>query len=155
MDRTMYGMPTTRKRPYSFLEDVIYKNKYVFISLIMSISIVIYAIHSMGLLDDVIIFDSLTYEQSQIIYITFFIIIMTLPSAGIVGGISFLFSGKIKSISIITFPIYFVIGIVLGMLKLFRDLIRLPFSIIIWISTKLSKKQYEKHKVIERYEDYL
>ncbi|MFW3364733.1 hypothetical protein ACN2AU_09225 [Aerococcus viridans] len=155
MDRTMYGMPTTRKRPYSFLEDVIFKNKYVFISLIMSIGIVIYAIHNMGLLDSVTAVENFTYDQSRIIYITFFIITMTLASAGIVGGITFFFSGKIKSISIITFPIYFVIGVVFGMLKLFRDLIRLPFCLIIWISTKVSDKQYEKHMIIERYEDYL
>lgn len=155
MDRTMYGIPTTRKRPYSFLEDVIFNNKYVFISLIISIIFIIYGIKNHGLLENISDINTLTNEQLRFLSATFLIMLSAIPSAGLVGGISFFFSGKIKSISIITIPIYFMIGFTIGIFKLFRDLIRLPFSIIIWISTKLSKKQYEKHMVIERYEDYL
>ena len=153
MDRTMYGMPTTRKRPYSFVEDVIYKNKYVFLALIISVSFIIYGIKNYGFLENITAVDSFTNEQIRFISALLLIIITSIPSAGLVGGISFFFSGKIKSISIITIPVYFMIGFAIGIFKLFRDLIRFPFSIIIWFSTKLSRKQYEKHMVIERYED--
>lgn len=155
MDRTMYGMPTTRKRPYSLLEDVIFKNKYVFLALIISVSFIIYGIKNYGFLENITAVDSFTIEQIRFISALLLIIITSIPSAGVVGGITFFFSGKIKSISIISIPVYFMIGFAIGIFKLFRDLIRLPFCLIIWISTKLSRKQYEKHMVIERYEDYL
>lgn len=155
MDRTMYAEPVVRKRPYSFWEDVLFNNKYVFLALIISVSFIIYGIKNYGFLENITAVDSFTNEQIRFISTLLLIIITSIPSAGLVGSISIFFSGKIKSISIITIPVYFTIGFAIGIFKLFRDLIRLPFSIIIWISTKLSKKQYEKHMVIERYEDYL
>ena len=148
-------VPVVIERPYSFWQDVIFKNKYVFISIIMSAVFITYAIYNLGMLDSVNAVENFTYEQVRFIYVGLMFIISLVPFSAIIGAISFLFSGRIRSISLITLPIYIVIGMYMGWFKFIRDLIRLPFCLIIWISTKVSDKQYDKHKVIEHYHEYL
>ncbi|MFV8765519.1 hypothetical protein ACNNMY_08765 [Aerococcus urinaeequi] len=107
-------VPVVIERPYSFWRDVMIKNKYVPMSIVLSVFFVIYAIYNMGLLDDIEAVDNFTYEQVRFIYICLIFIISILISSGIMGAISFLFSGRIRSISLITLPIYIVIGMYMG-----------------------------------------
>lgn len=150
MDKMTYDMPI-RKRPYSFWQDVVFKNKYVFISIILSTIFITYAIYNLGMLDSVTAVENFTYEQVRFIYVGLMFIVSLVPFSAIAGAIFFLFSGKIRSISLVSLLIYIFIGMLMGWFKFIRDLVRLPFNLIIWISTKISKK----HLVIERYEDYL
>ena len=148
-------VPVVIERPYSFWRDVIIKNKYVPMSIVLSAVFVIYAVLKLGIADNIEAVDNFSYEQVRFIYICFIFIMSILLSSAIIGAISFLFSGRISSISLISLPIYIAIGMYMGWFKFIRDLIRLPFCLIMWISTKVSDKQYDKHKVIEQYHEYL
>ena len=55
-------VPVVIERPYSFWQDVIFKNKYVFISIIMSAVFITYAIYNLGMLDSVTAVENFTYE---------------------------------------------------------------------------------------------
>lgn len=148
-------VPVVIERPYSFWQDVIFKNKYVFISIILSAVFITHAIYNLGMLDSVTAVKNFTYEQVRFIYVGLMFIASLVAFSAIAGAIFFLFSGRIKSISLVSLFIYIFIGMLMGWFKFIRDLIRLPFCLIIWISTKVSDKQYDKHKVIEHYHEYL
>ncbi|MHA7118625.1 hypothetical protein [Aerococcus urinaeequi] len=142
MNKMTYDIPI-RKRSYSLWQDVIFKNKYVFISIIMSAIFITYAIDNLGMLDSVTAVENFTYEQVRFMYVGSMFIMSLIPFSAITGAILFLFSGRIRSISVVSLIIYIFIGMIMGWFKFIRDLIRLPFNLIIWISTKISKKQYE------------
>lgn len=90
----MNNMPI-RRRPYSFWRDVIFKNKYVFISIIMSAIFITYGIHNLGMLDSVTAVENFTFEQVRFIYVGSIFIISLIPFSAITGAILFLFQEEL------------------------------------------------------------
>lgn len=151
MRKVVYEMPKVVERPYSLWKDVIVKNKFVFVSMLLSAGLVAFLVLKTGIADEVEAVEPFSYWQVYTIYVSFLFIVSMLAGAAIFGGFEIFFSGRLIPLSLSSILLYFVFGYFLGIIKFFRDLIRIPFCLIIWISTKVSRKQYEKHMKVEEY----
>lgn len=71
------------------------------------------------MLDSVTAVENFTYEQVRFLYVGLMFIISLVPFSAIAGAIFFLFSGRIRSISLVSLLIYIFIGMLMGGLNLF------------------------------------
>ncbi|MGH2110906.1 hypothetical protein [Aerococcus urinaeequi] len=71
-------VPIVIERPYSFWQDVMIKNKYVPMTIVLSAVFVIYAVLKLGIADNIEAVDNFSYEQVRFIYICFILILFLL-----------------------------------------------------------------------------